>query len=348
MAKKEKEIFSIKKPLLILYIISIILFMIVIYFMVGIFWNKDLKSSAITESDQAYRLFENNLDYETLKINGLIDFLECNKEIQKAWKSKSRKNLLKECLPIFDNIKNKYKITHFYFHDKDKVNFIRIHNPEKYGDIITRFTIEESFKTGEVSSGIELGPLGTFTLRVVKPWIVDGKLLGYIELGEEIEHLTSGIAQSLILDLIFIVDKQFLVKENWENGLKVFKRNGDWNQFEEKTIISSSLNNISNNLTEQISDIIEKTENISTLVIIGEKKYLAIKKPLMDVSGKEVGSTLILNDITEELVNVFLLRIKVLVVILLIGSLIFYFFYKRLGKMDSKYSKISRDLRLTA
>ena len=62
-----------------------------------------------------------------------------------------------------------------------------MHDPNRYGDVIQRVTLDRATEGG-TSWGIELGPLGTFTLRLVHPWRIDGKLAGYIEVGEEIGH----------------------------------------------------------------------------------------------------------------------------------------------------------------
>ncbi|MCC6933984.1 MAG: hypothetical protein IT292_12170 [Deltaproteobacteria bacterium] len=74
-----------------------------------------------------------------------------------------------------------------YFITPDRTCILRVHKPEKQGDIINRFTTLEAERTGKLAAGIEIGPLGTFTLRVVNPVYSKGMLVGYLELGKEIE-----------------------------------------------------------------------------------------------------------------------------------------------------------------
>lgn len=59
----------------------------------------------------------------------------------------------------------------------------------RFGDLIDRYTLNEATATGKTASGIELAPLGTFTLRTVVPWKTDDRRLGYLELGEEIDSI---------------------------------------------------------------------------------------------------------------------------------------------------------------
>ncbi|MDA3885724.1 MAG: ATP-binding protein [Candidatus Delongbacteria bacterium] len=350
--KKREEKFKIRKPILLLFSITIIFVITTLYISTGIFWKKELLVKSNQKNKELLELFDVKIASETIKIDGLIHFIESNKELQKIWMKKNRKDLIKSCEEIFSNIKEKYDITHFYFHQKDKVNFIRIHNPEKYGDIITRFTMEEAYKTGEISSGIELGPLGTFTLRVVKPWIINGKLEGYIELGEEIENLTSEIAHIINLDLIFFIDKEHLIRENWENGLKVLNRSGDWDQFDNVAIISSSIKNIPEYMIDALtsispydkSQIVEHHREEQFEIHSDKNSLFTTMTPLTDVSGKEVGATLVLYSLTDDMTSINDLRLKVIILFLIIGSIIFLISYKLLGEMDHKYSVIRQDL----
>jgi hypothetical protein len=120
---------------------------------------------------------------------------------------------------LFEEIRNKFRVTHYYFHDLDHTNFLRVHNSSRYGDYIGRYTLNKAYLSEKMAYGIELGPYGTFTLRVVEPWYINGELKGYIELGEEIEHITPYLKQVLDVDLIFLIDKQFLERDRWEEGV---------------------------------------------------------------------------------------------------------------------------------
>ncbi len=54
--------------------------------------------------------------------------------------------------------------------------------------MVDRATLTKAIETKGLGAGKELGKTA-FALRVVRPWFgQDGKLLGYLELGEEIDH----------------------------------------------------------------------------------------------------------------------------------------------------------------
>ena len=111
------------------------------------------------------QLFPTLLKIESSQLSALIDKVEKDFKIQQAWLSRDKNSLLRAAAPIFSEINAKYNITHFYFIDLEKVCYLRVHNPERFGDYINRTTLDDAVRKGKLTSGIELGPLGTFTLR---------------------------------------------------------------------------------------------------------------------------------------------------------------------------------------
>jgi hypothetical protein len=132
---------------------------------------------------------------------------------------------------MFEKFYRKHKITHLYFIDLQGVCFLRAHKPESFGDTINRSTLNKAMGGAISTGGIELGPFGTLTLRVVHPWWIDGELKGCLEIGVDIELLVPRLEKILNNRLLFTVDKSLLVRKKWEEGLKFVGRTGDWNRF---------------------------------------------------------------------------------------------------------------------
>lgn len=110
---------------------------------------------------------------------------------------------------------------------------LRIHKPEKYGDLIERFTLSKAEKSGKTAWGIELGPLGTFTLRVVKPVYAGDTLIGYLELGQEIEKELQLLKEGFNVELAMTINKDALEQQSWESGMEMLGRESNWNRYQE-------------------------------------------------------------------------------------------------------------------
>ncbi|MCP4689690.1 MAG: hypothetical protein GY859_16675, partial [Desulfobacterales bacterium] len=188
------------------------------------------------------RLFSGKIEDDAELMTGLMDLLKKDERLRAPRLAGDREALLRRAAPIFEDLRAKHRVTHFYFHDPNKVNFLRVHNPPRRGDLIDRFTMDEAAGNGKPAQGIELGPFGTFTLRVVHPWWIDGESAGYIELGEEIEHITPKLKAILGVELLFAIDKSFLDRDKWEEGLGMMGRGGgQWDRFAHFVIMGRTM-----------------------------------------------------------------------------------------------------------
>ncbi len=203
-----------------------------------------------------------------------------------------------ESQPVFSTLNDLYGITHFYFTGLDRVNFLRVHHPKRFGDKISRYTTLQAERTGKVASGIELGPLGTFTLRVVMPWKVDGQLIGYIELGKEINHLFEKMKTSLGLDFIKVMEKKFINRENWESGMALLGYKADWDRFDRVVLTGSTLTKFPRDFDSFIHRLGASQPKVSIVGQVGKlanSRHLFIL-PLNDVAGHNVGKLIAIYD----------------------------------------------------
>jgi len=123
--------------------------------------------------------------------------------------SGDRAGLLAEARPIFDELKARHAITHMYFITTDGTVLLRVHKPEEYGDRLTRATYLKAAATRDTASGLEMGK-NFFSLRCVTPVLADGKLLGYLELAEEIDHIFLRMKEITGHDIALFLPQSYL------------------------------------------------------------------------------------------------------------------------------------------
>lgn len=123
-------------------------------------------------------------------------------ELKQAFRQKNRQALLGSSSALFEGMHERFGVTHFSFHNKDLSNFLRVHRPSRFGDKIERITSTTALKTKRISSGLEFDSRGRFTLRTVMPWTADGQIIGFIELGKQIDRLIYPIERSLGVQVI--------------------------------------------------------------------------------------------------------------------------------------------------
>ena len=293
------------KPILfrLLPFMAILLIMLIVVAAV-IIWG--LQSDNISKridiiSDNITRDLDLTLQQQANGLNTATQSIAMNPRVREALSTENTESLLADWQGMFETLNQEQSITHFYFIDVNRVCLLRIHKPEKYGDKIERFTALEAERTGKSAWGIELGPLGTFTLRVVQP-IFDGqKLLGYIELGKEIEDIWQALNVNKEIQIAVSIKKDMIQRETWESGMDMLGREVDWERLSHSVITYTSQG--------YLPDAFAKLANNDPLddyhgtldydITDFNRDWRVIVSPLFDVSGQEVGHLLKMVDITD-------------------------------------------------
>jgi PAS domain S-box-containing protein len=288
--------------------------------------------------------FPSFLEVESNLLSAQLDLIKEEKVLQDLWTAKDREQILQHTSPIFNAIKSKYGVTHFYFVNLDRTCFLRVHNPDRYGDFLKRTTLNNAKRKMQPASGIELGPLGTFTLRVVHPWFIDRNHVGYIELGKEINHITPVLKRSLGVDLIFTIRKELLERENWEQGRRMLNQNTDWNLLTDSIIIDTTVKEIPQEIANHLeSSYGQKTDDVLKITL-NDTKLRVKDLPLIDASARNVGKIIILVDVTDQISSLTTITLYVVSFYLILGIILFIFIFLLLGLTETKLTTYQQKL----
>lgn len=330
---------TIKGKILIPFVIAILI--LIMSFLFGLNYLMQTEIDVVTNGKikSVSNKFELQKTKDVESMHAIIIALQQDKELQKYWLDRDRDKLLEKSLRTYIELQKIVDITHFYFHDTSAVNFLRVHHPEKYGDLIDRYTMRDAKNLLTISSGIEIGPLGTFTLRVVVPWFIDGKLEGFIELGEEIEHITEQISTMMDIDLFVFYKKQFITKEKYVNGMEILKREQDWDKFNNWVLIYQTISWIPEIFKEFSPDNFSKLSLEEKEIHYNNTDYVVRSISISDAGQREVAIMLVLIDCTLEFEITRNLSYMISVIAFGIGIFLFVLFNIVLSRIEKKLNE---------
>ena len=199
-------------------------------------------------------------------------------------------------------------------------------------------------KEQEVARGIELGVLGTFTLRIVLPWYDGDRLIGYLELGEEIDSIAEEVHRILGADLLVLVNDRVLDLQHWETGRKMLGHQSDWRRFGSMVVVGRAMKKIPPALIR----VLERDDRSYKGVLRmeeDEKDLFVAFLPITDVSGGEVGDLVVVQDVTGQQKGFRDGMAGIAILSLLVGSLVFAIFYVILSRVD-RDSRRQREVEL--
>jgi PAS domain S-box-containing protein len=220
------------------------------------------------------------------------------------WQAGDLDALYEHSRPLFKELKERSNITHLYFIGEDNTCLLRVHAPFKKGDIIERSTLETAAYTGMDSWGMEMGPLGTFTLRHVRPLYEGGRISGFLELGMEIEHIKEELAGFLGLDIMTVLKKSYITKEQFLAGQKIFGYTGDWEFLDDYVVLDRSPDEIPGNLRDKMAggDILSWKNMIK--IAHGNRQLFYGAIPIRNIAGEKPGVIVIAHDVTDDIAKI--------------------------------------------
>ena len=245
-------------------------------------------------------IFDSAITADTDTLSAALELITRDDGLHQALIARDREYLLRRANPIFNKLREKYGITHFYFTGPDRINIMRIHQPNRYGDKIERVTTTKAMATGKPAAGLELGPLGTFTLRVVFPCYDGDRLIGFIELGEEIEHLLQRIKDISGIDLYVAIDKRYLSQKSWAAGMRMLGRHGEWDLLPD-SVITFKTRAIGDSLLYKMMSSLRHHKLALTKTSYNDHTLVTQAIPLRDANKRDVGSLLLFKDATARI-----------------------------------------------
>ncbi len=298
---------------------------------------RDAQARMATESADVFTrvpaALEAALAADAAMLDGVLIAIRSDPSLRSAFLTGDADALMAKAQPLFKQLHEKHRITHFYFIDASRVCFLRVHQPEQRGDKIDRFTAIEAEKTGKASWGIELGPLGTFALRVVQPWYDDdGRLIGYLELGEEIEHIIKGLRTSMGLEFVVTIRKKFIDRPGWEKGMAMLGKDADWDANTSSVIIGQTVDMVPGDVIAHLRD---RGEDCYMPTSLAGRHFRVSSCQIKDAGRREVCEIVMLRDVTtgfDSLANAIVRSSLVFGGGGVLVIVVFYFFLGGVGK----------------
>jgi len=279
-------------------------------------------------------------------IKGIAGIALQNPEIVSALKRKDRPALLHLSQKLMERFKLKQGETHLYFHDVQRHNLVRLCHPDQWGDLITRVPAIEAEESGEVAWGVVLGDCGSLSLHVVAPVFSEQRLVGYLEIGENIDRYAHHLQQLFGVEGYFLVDKQRTNRATYEAKQRAEGKISKWDQLPEQLVISWGDDELQPPLLQWMREhpphSVQHAENFK---MTGRHYHIAAM-PITDAGGDHVAEAIILHDMTEHWASTYRLMMLIIAGIVIVGILLLallYWFLLRVERQMAQEQQQSKD-----
>ncbi len=316
-----------------------LLFVLSLFFFFGQrFLERDLQIEISLHTEAVDTLFEQILARRAEAMKAAISQLALSEELREAMQRGDRALLLQRAEKHYRPLLEEHGISLFYFHLPDRSVFLRVHRPELFGDVVERSTLVRAATEQRPTSGMELGVLGNFSLRSVVPWTVDGEVIGYIELGREMQTLLVELSESGRSEFIFLLDKEHLDRATWEEWMRNRGHAPKWDALPGQVLIDSTFVP-----WPDAAQLIHAEMDLARIEIDG-RTFQGARLPLHDAGEEVIGTILVLRDVTQRL-REFRNSLAMLIgACFALGAALFVSSYITLGRADRSLSESRRRL----
>jgi hypothetical protein len=265
---------------------------------VGALFEEHVERSAGEALSGAANEFASQERSEIEKLSSTLDALLANDALAAAFVARDRAKLLALSAPLFETMRKRDRITHWYFIESPPARtvFLRVHRPELHSDVVDRSTLAQAIATGDSGAGKELGQTA-FALRVVRPWTRNGVVIGYMELAEEIDHFLTAMKDRTGDEYGILIKKEFLDQKAW--GQILGARANTWNDRPDVVVVDTTIFNLGiADFQPGLTDIPERGKTLEEIVA-DDRAWIRGIFPLKDAGGRKVGGLFVLHDFTS-------------------------------------------------
>jgi PAS domain S-box-containing protein len=249
--------------------------------------------------DQVDREWNRITFTSTQMLRAQLDQVSRDPALKEAWQGRDLETLTARARAAYERLKREYDIDHFNILGPDRTVFLRVHQPGLRGDLVDRFTMRTAARTGEDAWGLESGAVGIFTFRYVRPWMQDGKTIGYLELGMEMSKLIGKLGTDPGVDIVSLIRKESTSEEKFKAGKQAFGFAGEWDDFPDLVVTSQSLPVLPDELVRRLKvGHVGHADEETFRLRQGDRELDCGFIHLPDAAGRDVAGLIVLRDVT--------------------------------------------------
>jgi len=269
-------------------------------------WHQDVAGAGeknLMLLGQISREFHIFLDQQGIGLSSTAEVIVADRILRKALLEGDPQELRRISEPFFKSMRGDSRLTRLGFLDRERVGLLRLHDPVRKGDLVDRFTVLKAERTRAGVSGLEVGRQGSLLLRVVYPIVVNGELIGYLELGKEVEEVLVALHNFAGCDLAVAIRKPYLDRKLWEAQLESQGRIAQWEFLDSHALVYSSLLRLPEGFAPAFNHLLAPgapREVPEPALRIGNRDWTVALVPLYDAQGAELGGLMVMRDVSAE------------------------------------------------
>ena len=287
------------------------------------------------------------VEEETLELHETLERILADQSMSQAFARRDRKRLLFKAknysIPGFDNA----ALISITFHNREGINVLRVQDPTLYGDRMESIVLQQAITSHALASGVELAPTGKLILRVARPWLQQGEIQGYVEIGKDLEGIIDRTHQILNVDLFQFIAKKYLDRAAWqEEGQRSSRQ---WDFLDHYVLEKQTMATLPPQLVTFLKGMVDCSDerHLNAILRLDDNNtvYRAGILPVYDANHEDVGDLIMVVDVTKDERSMLRVGVMVAGACFILGSCLFAVFTSFLGLLQHRLVTSRQELK---
>jgi hypothetical protein len=245
------------------------------------------------------------LDASSDELGATLGSLSLDEELTAAVASRDARRVLAVAGARFHDLRLHHGISHWSYWEPEPVgsgaralrNLVRLATPTLRGDVVERETLARAVRDQALVSGVELGYTG-FGLRAVAPLRDGARVVGYAELGRNLELLVADMTRLTGDEFVVALDKSLIDPRRWSAARAVRGELNNWDDHRELVLTGNPAH--AGGVTRAVlgPDLPAGGVSLGPWVE-GQRTFARGAFPLRDAAGRRVGAVVAFRDVTD-------------------------------------------------
>lgn len=249
--------------------------------------------------------FADLVDTSSEELGATLGSLASDGELSAAVAARDARRILAAAGPRFHDLRLHHGITHWSYWEPEPAgtrvtglrNLVRLGTPTLRGDLVERETLARAVRDHALVSGIELGYTG-FGLRAVTPVHDRGRLVGYGELGRNVELLLAELTRRTGDHFVLAVDKREVEARRWAAARAAHGERNNWDDREDLVLAGNPAHAEGVPSFPLAAALAESGGGLAAFTQ-GGRTFARGVFPLRDGAGRRLGAVFVFRDVTE-------------------------------------------------
>jgi len=327
--------------LVIPFVLSIILIIVSVIGMLYFLEEKHQDFFSIKEFKSVNLTLDKLIKCDTKLAEDLLHLISKDPKLKQLFKSRDRERTFLNYYQTFLKYKENYGFSHFYLHDVNQTNFLRLHNKGYHSDHIDRKTLKRSIATASSASGIEFGIYNNLTLRVVIPWFDNETQIGYLELGKDFDYYLDELSNKSDTEFVMMLRNSFIDNEKYLKWKEISSNKHMFKKLKNFSVVNSTVDLKDKKFLEVLD---QDKEFVNREVLTGKDHFHIQSKVIKDIDGKDVGKLYIMYNHFSSMQYILYISLQIFLFLLFVSSLVFIYYFNHIKKIDNKLQKSTKKI----